>query len=149
MTKKYRRSPVLVAVFSLFAIVDVYKIALNIGLISGNSQFVVKLNMNIFFYFTKIFIISQQVIYIPFVPNPLHGIIQIAVILVDVLLLYICITKLEKRAFQAYIGLTALIAVMQIPGPVLTSYALTAFILKGILLFALYLTDVRRWEETH
>ena len=142
--KKYRRSPILVAAVSLFVAVDIFKTTMNIADALGNRElFLSLIDKSIM----NLFIISRHVFYVPMVPNPIYPAIQIAVISIDILLLLACVVKLDKRAFRAYIGLTVLEAIMQIPSPVLTYMAMIPFILRGVLLLVVYMTDVKRWKS--
>ena len=79
-----------------------------------------------------------------------HKLIINAVISFDIFLLVMCVAKLSKLAFKGYIGLTVSLAVLRIITVFINAilweanvfgsirYAVTPFIIKGILLFVIY-----------
>ena len=147
--KVYKRTPVLIAVMLLFIAVDIIKILINIGGIF-DIQLLKYLNVNIHLS-TGLGIRSWVVPYvfeiIPVItfanmPIQVYYIIQIPFILVYILLLCMCMFKLKKWAFNAYVGLMVCYFIIQI-----SSYAMVAFISKFLLLLVVYIVDVKRWSK--
>lgn len=146
--KAYKRTPVLIAVMSLFILVDIIRILVNIGDIF-DIQVLKELHVNIAVS-TGLGIRSWVVPYafeflpISFAKLPfyVYCIVQIPFISGYILLLCLCMFKLKKWAFDAYVGFTFCYFIIQI-----SSYTMVSFMLKFLLLFLVYIVDVRRWGK--
>ncbi|MCL2772862.1 MAG: hypothetical protein FWD71_05890 [Oscillospiraceae bacterium] len=147
-TKVYKRTPVLIAVMSLFVCIDIMKILVNIGVIL-NIRVLTALLDNVY-HFTglsiRYWVIPHkfEILPIPIEKMPYQAWIfmQIPFILIGILLSCICIVKLKKWVFEVYTGLTVLSAVIQI-----SRYSIIPFMLKFLLLLVVYIVDVRRWKK--
>ena len=155
--KDYKRSPVLIIVMSLFVLVGLYRIAVNIIAVSNYE--ILTAASYIKYYFPQIPYINPRFVNLPFQMLPqIRAAINIAEISFGIFLLCICMIKLKKWAFKAYVVLTAAEAIMQLISVIsdiitykpymispisLISYYMYAFIIKGILLLVVYLFVVK------
>ena len=155
---KNRRSPVLIAFMSLFIILAVISILSSIGVLLNMPGLAM-----ITVFFTLIFRISNSIFHvsIPFIPYQINAIISIAVAVFEI---YLCISmlRLRKRALKAYVILIVVLGILQILNmpfmlagltesvsilPIMFSLLLP-FILKGLLLFIVNMTDGKYFGGT-
>jgi len=149
--KKYKRSPVLIGIMSLFIILALVTIISRIGVFAGNPALA---------SFTVIFSILTGVsnsiffVYIPGVHYMALAVLTIAVAVAEIALC-VSILKLEKRALKIYsgllIGVTALrliASINMIMWPVALFRMLMPYLLKILLLFLVYKTDGRHFGSS-
>jgi len=144
-SKKNKKGPVLIAVMSLFILLAVITIAANIGAILRIPELA-----NITLIFPILFGIPNNIFFvnIPFMPYPINPIITIGVAIFEIFLC-ISILRLEKKAFKIYVGLIIILSGLQLINILsLLAYGifnlfrmLLAFILKGLLLLVVHMTD--------
>ena len=142
---KSKRSPVIIAVMSLFIFLSVIMIAQSIGII-----FRIPALANLTFLFTMLTGVSNSIFFIgiPGVHYLVSVIITLAVAVFEIVLC-IGILKLEKRAFKMYARLTVARIIWQMivsirviliwPASLFT--ILAPYFLKCLLLFIVYMTD--------
>jgi len=142
---KKKRSPVLIGIMTLFILFNIIPLLSDIGILIGNLDLI-----NLTTLFSILTGITNSVFFvnIPVINPKILAVITIAVILFDIILC-VYIIGLKKWAFKAYIGLTVIGSVLRIADTILIITVapwvifrvLQLFIIKGVLLFIVYIID--------
>ena len=148
-TAKNKRSPMLIGITGLFIIFSVIMITANLGVI-----FRIPVLANMTILLTFITGISNNIFFItlPGMNGVASGVIGAAVGVFQIILC-VGILRLQRRAFNIYVGLTAAQAIMQVLGLLLILIfnpmgivgILWPYILKGALLLVIYKTDSKHF----
>jgi hypothetical protein len=149
ISAKRKRGPVLIAVMSLFILVGIIIIISNIGMITQNPALA-----NLTILFPMLFGVANVPVFvsIPGVHYLIIAGITIAVALLDITLCIFIIVSLKKEVFKIYVGLAAVGAFLRILNiiPLIIAWGnplgtlwfqLFPFVLKGILLVVINMTD--------
>jgi hypothetical protein len=162
-SKDYQRSPALILVMSLFILVALYRITLNIFSIVNRQLLMFDYNLGYYYYLPHI---DRHTVFTPSsFSNVLVVIINVTEIAFGIFLLCVCMAKLKNWSFKAYVVLTGAETVMQIINTIINivetskvvtgfefsifSYQyiifedLSPFAIRGVLLFIVYLFVIK------
>jgi hypothetical protein len=146
--KKYKRSPALIGVMSLFIIMSVISIASTIGGLTGNIALA-----NMTLILTLLTGINNSIFFI-WISRAPYMIFVVLTIAVSVFQIYLCIRilGLNKRAFKIYAGmivargiLNIMTSISWIIYPAVLFRVLTPYLVIGLLLFLVYKADGRHF----
>lgn len=149
--KKHKGNPVLISVMALFIVIGIVTILSMAGVILSIAPLAM---MKITLFQLLGMLINTFFISIPGVNVSILAVITIAVAVLDIALC-IFIIKLKKQAFKAYVGLTVVTIIIRaftylfiIPFvPAVFLGIMKPFLVKGVLLFVVYIVDGKRvWE---
>ena len=142
--KKIKRATALKIAMILFIVIGVLQILINISNMFGQPILILS-------YF-----LNHIVVFIPVLPFQILRIINIAEISFCIILALRCISSKNRRTFNAYFILFIVEAALSLIRifPYILSNGLNfmpslmfPFILKGAILYAVYMLDVKHFEE--